>query len=302
MATSSSNAEENIMRSSLKNLWLSLALCAVLIPFRAALCEETAGQRVFVCGHSFHVYIAKPLEELAKAAGIANHVNLGVQFLGGSSVTQHWDLPDEKNKCKQALATGNVDVLTLSPNWVIPDPAMDRFVDLALKNNPKTKVVVQMSWPAFDSASLTGVFLKNEERDSRPVSDVEKAMESFKPRFEKQINDINARLGRQVVFVAPVAKALLALRQKVEKGEVPGITKQSELFNDPLGHGKEPVQRLAEYCNFATIYQKCPCGFKTFEKPGNENWNKLNQLLQQLAWDAVCDYPLSGVKKETTDK
>lgn len=288
------------MRGSHGKFWLPvIALFVALAPFHAAVGEEQpAGQRVFVCGHSFHVYVAKPLEELAKAAGIANHVNLGVQFLGGSSVTQHWDLPDEKNKCKQCLNTGNVDVLTLSPNWVMPDPAMGRFVDLALQKNPKARIVVQMSWPAFDAAAFSNAILKNEDRDSKSIEQLAQTMDSLKPVFEKQITDINAKLGRQCVFVAPVAKALLALRDKVVKGEAPGIGKQSELFADALGHGKEPVQRLAEYCYFATIYHKSPVGMKTFEKAGNENWNKLNRLLQQLAWDAVCDYPLSGVKKD----
>jgi len=288
------------MRSLRKTFWVSIVLLsAALVASPSAMGEEAiAGQRVFVCGHSFHVYVAKPLEELAKAAGIANHINLGVQFLGGSSVTQHWDLPDEKNKCKQCLNTGNCDVLTLSPNWIMPDPALDRFVDLALKNNPKTRIIVQMSWPAFDAATFTDAILTNEARDKNPVENIKKVMESQRPVFEKMITDTNARVGHRSVYVAPVAKALLALRQKVEKGEAPGIAKQSELFADPLGHGKEPVQRLCEYCCFATIYHKSPVGMKTFEKAGNENWNKLNLLLQQLAWDAVCDYPLSGVKKE----
>lgn len=257
--------------------------------------QAIPGQKVFVCGHSFHVYIAKPLEELATAASIANHGNLGVQFLGGSSVTQHWELPDDKNKTKQALAAGNVDVLTLSPNWIMPDPAIDRFVDLALQKNPNIRVIVQMSWPAFDTMSLTNRISKNEDRDTKTIEEIAKVMESVKPVFEKQIDDINKRLGRQVVFVAPVGRAVLALRDKVIKGEAPGVTKQSELFSDPLGHGKEPVQRLAAYCYFATIYHKSPVGLAVFEKKGNENWNKLNRLLQQLAWDAVTDYRLSGV-------
>lgn len=260
---------------------------------------EPHGKTVFVCGHSFHVYVAKPLEDLARAAGIAGHVNAGVQFLGGSSVTQHWNLPDDKDKTKKALATGKIDVLTLSPNWVMPDDAIGKFVDLALEKNPKSRVIIQMSWPAFDSATMTGVILSNEQRDTKPVADVATAMNTMKPVFEKQITDINDRLknkpGAQKVCVAPVALAVLALREKVAKGEAPGLTKQSELFTDALGHGKDHIKTLAAYCWFATIYQKSPVGLKVFEKKGNENWNKLNLLLQELAWQAVTQYPLSGV-------
>jgi hypothetical protein len=138
--------------------------------------------------------------------------------------------------------------------------------------------------------------MTNAERDTRPLEQLKQAMESLRPTFEKQINDVNQKVGRQVVTVAPVALALYRLREKVAHGEVPGIAKQSDLFRDPLGHGKEVVEGLAAYCNFATIYRKSPVGLKCFEKPGNENWNNINRLVQQLAWDAVCEYPLSGVK------
>ena len=73
------------------------------------------GQRVFVCGHSFHVFIGAPLGAMAKAGGYKDHTLVDTQFLGGSRTLQHWNLPDEKNKAKQALKTGTVDVLTLSP-------------------------------------------------------------------------------------------------------------------------------------------------------------------------------------------
>lgn len=288
------------MYRNLTKLWAALALVACLPILSADSPQQAAitGQKVFVCGHSFHVYIAKPLEELAAAAAITNHVNLGVQFLGGSSVTQHWELPLDKNKTKEALSAGNVDVLTLSPNWIMPDPAIDRFVDLALQKNPNTRVIVQMSWPAFDTMSLTNRISKNEDRDTKTVEEIAKVMDSVKPVFEKQIDDINARLGKQVVFVAPVGRAVLLLRDKVIKGEAPGIKKQSELFSDSLGHGREPIQRLATYCYFATIYKKSPVDLACFEKKGNENWNKLNRLLQELAWESVTQYRLSGVTAE----
>src|SRR4051794_8502389 len=85
-----------------------------------------AGERVFVCGHSFHVMIAAPLSEMAKAAGILDHKLINTQFIGGSKVIQHWDLEEAKNKVKAGLQTGEVDVLTLSPIAVLPDPGIDK--------------------------------------------------------------------------------------------------------------------------------------------------------------------------------
>ena len=65
----------------------SLALAALLaaLPLLAQAPEAAPkGQRIFVCGHSFHVPIATPLEDVARLAGVADHELLGTQFLGGS--------------------------------------------------------------------------------------------------------------------------------------------------------------------------------------------------------------------------
>jgi hypothetical protein len=266
---------------------------ALLLLLLAPQDVDVPGQRVFVCGHSFHTYVAKPLEALAASAGISGHVNAGTQFIGGSSVTQHWDLADEKNSCKKTLAGGKVDVLTLSPNWVMPDPAIGRFTELALKGNPNTRVLIQMSWPAFDAATRSGGIKKNEERDQKPVQDIASIIEAARPVFDKQIQDVNEKAGKTVAYGVPVCYAVLALREKVVQGKAPGIAKQSELFRDPLGHGQEPIQRLAEYCYFAAIYRRSPVGLTAFAKEGDP----LDRLLQELAWEAVTSYPLSGLKK-----
>src|SRR6478736_1032210 len=62
----------------------------------------TEGLRVFTCGHSFHVWVAKMVAELAEKAGIKNHRVAGISSIGGSRVLQHWDVPEEKNAAKKA--------------------------------------------------------------------------------------------------------------------------------------------------------------------------------------------------------
>ena len=52
------------------------------------------GQRVFTCGHSFHVFVYPLLAEIAKSAGIRDHVGVGMSSIGGSRVIQHWDVPE----------------------------------------------------------------------------------------------------------------------------------------------------------------------------------------------------------------
>src|SRR4051794_22108787 len=82
--------------------------------------EEVKGLRVFSCGHSFHFFVPDLLAEVAKSAGIKDHKKAGLSAIGGSRVIQHWDVEEKKNKAKELLTKGEVDVLTLSPIY-LPD-------------------------------------------------------------------------------------------------------------------------------------------------------------------------------------
>ena len=138
----------------------ALALCPVLV---AAAQGPPVGQRVFICGHSFHVMMAAPLGQIAEAAGIEGHVQVGTLILGGSSVDQHWETPEDRSEVKAAIARGKVDVLTVSPNGrLIPDPGIEKFADLLVANNPEGRVLVQASWPAMDG------HLNRELQERRP--------------------------------------------------------------------------------------------------------------------------------------
>jgi len=256
--------------------------------------------RIFVAGHSFHVPIAGALQEIAASVGMKSTA-VGRQSIGGSTVTQHWDLPDDKNKAKQALSAGEVDVLTLSPNVLLPDPAIDKFVDLLLEHNPNGRVTVQVSWVPRD-----GSLGRTLNRDQTTVKQLRAVAEVFTAKVREQVQAVNDRhagkFKRPVAFVVPVGEAVTLLRERVIDGKVPGITRQSELFRDVLGHGKEPVYLLNAYCHYAVIYGKSPVGLPVppaFKKAGlGDNTEKVNRILQEIAWQAVTAEPASGVSEK----
>jgi len=284
----------------------SLPLLALLVVASVARGAEptTKPVRVFTAGHSFHMPIVDPLAEVSKAAGLDHRV-AGRQSIGGSTVTQHWDLPDERNKAKPALAAGEVDVLTLSPHLLVPDPAIDKFTDLLLEHNPAARVTVQVSWIPRDARLLDKSF-KQADRDTADLGEIRTATEVYASKMREQVAATNARyaerLKRPVVFVVPVGQAVTLLRERVAKGEVPGVAKQSDLFRDELGHGKEAVYLLNAYCHFAVIHGRTPVGLPmpaAFKRAGlGENAEKVNRLLQEIAWQAVTAEPMSGVKAE----
>ena len=98
--------------------------------------------------------------------------------------------------------------------------------------------------------------------------------------------------------MVPCGEAVLALRAKVIQGAAPGIKTQNELFTDVLGHPGPQIRVLCAYCHFATIYRRSPVGLpvpaQLTQAPEAE---KLNRLLQEIAWQAVSEHPLSGVGK-----
>jgi hypothetical protein len=277
------------MRTSIFNLIRPLLLLQIFITILFCIQAEPnaklapvieKGQQIFICGHSFHVYVEKMLEEAAKDAGIVGHTTIGTQFIGGSTVTQHWELP----KAKDALRTGKVDVLTLAPHLLMPDPGIDNYAELAIKNNPDIRIFIQLSWLPFDG-NTSNTFQKSQYNE-KTVAELKKLNDSFYGEYvskvKAQINAINKKYDKTFVYMVPVGYALNTLRQQVAAGTFPGISLQSNLFTDPMGHPSVTVKWLVTYCFYAAIYHRNPIGLKTNEKPGDDisHQQNLTQLPQ----------------------
>ncbi|MBI3877221.1 MAG: hypothetical protein HY300_14905 [Verrucomicrobia bacterium] len=287
-----------------RRLFVSVLLVFVLCghSFSAESAAPPKGERVFVTAHSFHIFVAPRLAALAKAAGIEGHVLVGQQMIGGSKVIQHWNLPDDKNKAKAALAAGEVDVLTMSPHVYLPDEGIDRFVELGAQHNPKMRFLVQHSWTPWDGWVGDEKVANNDERDTRPLDKVRVANKRFRDLLETQITALNKKLGRDAISIVPVGDAVMKLRELVAAGKAPGLAKQTDLFTDQIGHGKAPIIALATYCNFACIYRVSPVGLKDNDPALDKISPELKPLLQQIAWETVSTYPMSGVSAPKPSK
>ena len=290
----------------------------------------TKGQRVFTCGHSFHMFVYPLVEEMAKSAGIADHQSVGKSGIGGSRVVQHWDVPDDQNEVKAALKAAKVDVLTLAPIWIVPQPGLplgvprkkgekdpntnevyrlpddgiEKFAKLGVEHNPNIRITVQEYWlpneeyvPVYPAQTR-----KKVDHDAANPEALAKVWDGYFHDVEEYVRNLNKQLGKEVLFIVPVGQATLKLREKIVKGEVPGLKQQSELYRDNLGHPTVPLTVLSGYCHFAVIYRRSPVGLPfnpTLAKSQAQNpgWDeKLDRLLQEIAWDAVVHHPMSGVK------
>jgi acetyl esterase/lipase len=254
------------------------------------------GQRVFTCGHSFHVFVPGILSDMAKGAGIKDHQFAGISSIGGSRVIQHWDVPKEKNKAKELLTAGKVDVLTLSPIH-LPDEGIANFATLALEHNPKIRITVQQNWLPYDTYDReTPLKGRKVDRNNATASELRKEHEPYFKTIDDHVRELNKKFDKEALFVVPVGQAVIALRERIIAGEAPGLTTQEDLFTDPIGHAKAPLQAVSGYCYYAVIYRKSPVGLPmpAVLKKANAD-EKLNRLLQEIAWDVVTHHPLSGV-------
>jgi hypothetical protein len=106
--------------------------------------------------------------------------------------------------------------------------------------------------------------------------------------------------GGPGVFLVPTAQAHNALRTLIFKKEMPGLTDQTQVFIDPIGHPTAPVVALNAYLHFAVLYKQSPVGlpvpnYLMNAKKGPKGDEKMNRKLQELAWELVTSYPASGV-------
>lgn len=266
----------------------------LFFPSATDLLADGNTKRVFTCAHSFMVFTAKLLPPIAKSGGW-EQVDAGTSMIGGSTCIQHWNQPDEKNKTKAALQAGVVDVLTLSPYYVMPDPGIDLFTRLGLEKNPNLKVFVQSSWPAFDSPELEQ---RQGVQAGRNAVTLEKLREirrthhdGWQKKLETQVAKLNQEIGKEVVKIIPVSDAVFELREKVILGKVPGLKEQADLFRDDIGHPTPALAILVTYCHYAAIYGKSPVGLPVPELlEGKPDAEGLVRILQEIAWRSVSEY------------
>jgi hypothetical protein len=273
------------------------------------------GQRIYASHHSFYLGIPDILKGIAPAGGYQDQVIVGSDLIGGSKTLQHWIVPDAQNKTKQALMTGQVDVLILTPVY-LPDDGIENFAQFGLQYNPNLRVALMEFWLPYDvyNPSIYDHSYKPQtgepplmprpgkvDHNAATIDALRQMHTYYFQTMDGLVSSLNQKLGHPVIFVVPMGQAVLALREKVIAGQAPGIKDQESLFRDQLGHPQPPMQVLEAYCFYSVIYRKSPVGLPVPSVLAKATWippeddAPLNLLLQQLAWDAVTHHPLSGV-------
>jgi hypothetical protein len=201
------------------------------------------------------------------------------------------------NEAREVLKTGKVDVFTMAPIF-LPDDGIDNFVKLAVEHNPKIRIFVQEFWLPWDH--YDPAFKPPQEKVDHNAQTVESLRKSHGIYFklmDEHVAELNKKYHTTAVRVAPVGQAVVKLREKILAGEAPGLKEQNDLFSDAIGHARAPLQALVAYCYYGLIYEKSPVGLPVPAIIANaRESDKLNRLLQEIAWEAVTSHPQSGLQ------
>jgi hypothetical protein len=91
-----------------------------------------------------------------------------------------------------------------------------------------------------------------------------------------------------VTTLVPAGEAVLRLREAVVAGELPGVTRQSELFRDPLGHATQPTMDVVTYLWFAALYRQPLDGLTTLVEAGDPTSPARQAVLQRIASETMA--------------
>lgn len=273
--------------------------------------------RVVGTGHSFMMPGYRTLPRICEAAGFTQPLftHTGGGMTG--SVRYKWEQEngifdfDKKPKPKLLPAISNAgwDVMMWGPYDKDRPEYYTCWVDFCLKYNPDMKFYLSDAWirlweydggrPPKDESQYTPELLKNLEAEKH-----EKFEALIAPLLEKYPDKI---------FVLPTSLAVTKAAVLQVEGKLPGVEslhtlvtgKERALWRDHRGHLGPGFDRLEGYVFYATLYKKSP---ELIEKEidfaaKHENYpgSDLDKLFRKIAWQAVTENPLSGVRDADGD-
>ena len=274
------------------------------------------GLRIVGTGHSFMAPGYKTLPIICRAAGFEQplHLHTGGGMTG--SARYKWEQEngvfqfDRKPKPRllSAIANGQWEAMMWGPYYRDRPIYYSCWIDFCLKYNPDMKFYLSDAWPQL------------EQFDSAPQSEDALTAEAFarlgrekREMYAKQIRELDEKYPGKV-FIMPTSDAMVLAVEHYHRGELPGVEginraiggKERSLWRDPLGHLGPGLERLEGYVFYATIYGRSPELLPkkiAFDRGQATDFPspELDAVFRKIAWQAVSNHPLSGVRDKNQD-
>lgn len=169
-----------------------------------------------------------------------------------------------------------------------------RYYDLAVSANPKTRFYIYETWGSLGTTA-------SDLRAWRDSLDSDRALwMTISDHLNTQRPD-----GAAAVMLVPAGAAMAALHDAIVAGRVPGVTSIRQMFSDDI-HLNDSGSYYLSLVQYATLLRQSPEGLAnlTFDEWGGAFASvtpALAAALQTLAWDSVRADPHSGLGGMATD-
>lgn len=215
---------------------------------------------------------------------------------------------------REALRTRRFDHLSLQPFPNMPcqvksskDGAdsdsgyIQQAYGEARAQNPSVQLWVYQQWPApreYSNCLSGGGWTRGDWHPSAPKSweEAVKNELSYQEAVRAELLKLNPNAPPP--YIVPAGNALVALKQAIEAGSVPGLSKFFEQVFAANGtdvHLTKPGAYFVTLVFYACMFQKSPEG--TTPDPSFGVSKEQAARLQQIAWQTVKTYALSGVSR-----
>ena len=240
---------------------------------RAAGDPETARKKGYNClllGHSFFVPTVGQLDDHAQSLGLTNHEQFIVKSGGGSgSPGRLWSSGKrDATHAKRLLESGNVELLAMTAHHIgstVED--YKRWVDLAVKHNPRTVVVIQSPWAYL--------MRYPERKEMHELESYTAAVKRANDAVHGVIDQLRKAYPDTTFICIPQGQFMVELWRLHENDKLPEITDvlgkgdareraQHSIFRDKVGHAGELPQKIGPLFWLYPIYGVDPAEYEAF--------------------------------------
>lgn len=206
------------------------------------------GASCLFLGHSFFIPVAKRFDEIATASGLSHHqASFVMNGGGGGAPGRIWSSQAHRTEATRILETGNVHLLGMTyydeTNCRVED--YERWIDLAVKHNPKVRIFIGLCWPDAPQATMDEfdrMIALSGDRLFRTVQTLRKKHPDTQIQF---------------VHYGHVARELKASHASGRSSEIEALIsrKPGGLFRDTKGHAGELLLNIAALTWLEHLYE-----------------------------------------------
>lgn len=208
---------------------------------------RSKGAQCLFAGHSFFCPVAVAFNQIATQSDFPEH-GMELIFRGGKSGTASalWANVKTREAITAVLATGDVELFGLTPDFMDTAETFERWFDLALTYNPDTRFFIGIPWSIGGHAMKTAQF--------------DQLIEGYAGKGAAIVTELRVRYPDNRIDYLAYGKVAPAMKTRFEAGTLSDITQmvgtdQTALFSDNrLGHAGPLLLKLCALTWLDVLY------------------------------------------------